>query len=109
MRVLAVVTDPPEVRRIILHLIKTGVVAEQNLGRPRPIFPPAAIHMAPPTVLHLSPSPYPLRRAPEGFPARQAQRIGFPTSRCPSTSHRSALPMSWWLPPTARASPSTSL
>jgi hypothetical protein len=25
MRVLAVITDPPEVRRILLHLIKTGV------------------------------------------------------------------------------------
>jgi len=25
MKVLAVITDPPEVRRILLHLIKTGV------------------------------------------------------------------------------------
>jgi hypothetical protein len=25
MKVLAVITDPPEVRRILLHLIKTGL------------------------------------------------------------------------------------
>jgi hypothetical protein len=25
MKVLTVITDPPEVRRILLHLIKTGV------------------------------------------------------------------------------------
>jgi hypothetical protein len=25
MKVLAVITDPPELRRILLHLIKTGV------------------------------------------------------------------------------------
>lgn len=57
----------------------------------------AAIHRAPPTVPHLSPSPYSTAGCPEVLPARHARRISFPTNhlrdRTKETQGRNG--MSW--------------
>ena len=109
MKVLAVITDPPEVRRILLHLIKTGVAppycASQGrslsltqakiptAGHRRAESPRVATDLPGCGDSHGSPDrpaplaePHPQHRTPELRVARRARRITLPTS-CSGARH----------------------